>query len=70
MKKYSFLWFTVLLVKGNIYTGLGYQQGIGFDIGISYVELFFKSKRIFKIITDIHFETETEWLEKLKDKLK
>lgn len=48
------------------YTGTGHLQGIGFDLEIKIFEI----KRFnIRIITDLKITEESQWLERLKDKL-
>jgi len=53
--------------KVTIYTGMGYKQGIGFDIETEEFRIDLFGIRVIK---SINIQTESQWLEKLKDKLK
>ncbi len=53
----------------TLYTGLGYNQGMGFDIEYKSFEIYWSGSLKLRIITGIRLEPEREWLNKLKVKL-
>jgi hypothetical protein len=55
----------------DIYQGRGYLQGLGLDIKVKRLDFFINKQGWpkFSIITDIKVDVESNWLNKLKEKL-
>jgi hypothetical protein len=65
IKHFKILWLPCSYGWHTLYSGLGYIQGMGFDLA-------YKALTIgkFKVITDISFIQKTEWIRDLKTRWK
>ena len=57
MKHYKFWHFELSMGLATVYTGTGFKKGAGFDCTIRIIELKWRWRRIFKLITDIYIRT-------------
>lgn len=60
------------IIRRNIslYSGKGYEQGMGVDLTAKTIEFWWFGKEIFRFITDIYFDVNSMWLEDLDERLK